>query len=67
MVTVRRNCDTQDCEKDGSTIVADYPNDTVVRVIKGSNVRGQRFTWVKVVIKASSQTVWVASAKVKCN
>ena len=66
MVTVRRNCDTQDCDNDMKTIVGDYPNNTPVRVVKGSNVRGARFTWVKIVMTGSGQTAWVASAKIKC-
>ena len=64
---MRKNCDTRDCESDADTKLGDYPNNTAVRVIKGSGIRGERFVWVKVVIKDSGQTVWVASAKVKCN
>jgi hypothetical protein len=67
MVRVRANCDTQDCDNDASTIAGEYPDSTPVRVIKGSSVRGERFTWVKVVITSSGQTVWVASSKIKCS
>ncbi len=66
-VTVRRNCDTRDCDNDADTKIDDYPNKTPVRVIKGSGINKGGFTWVKVVITSSGQTVWVASAKVKCN
>ncbi|HEY0321583.1 MAG TPA: hypothetical protein VGC66_11540 [Pyrinomonadaceae bacterium] len=65
-VRVRMNCDTQDCDTDASTIVGEYPNNTPVHVIKGTSVRGVQFTWVRVVITSSGQTVWVAESKIKC-
>ncbi|HEY0406946.1 MAG TPA: hypothetical protein VGC89_14530 [Pyrinomonadaceae bacterium] len=65
-VKVRMNCDTKDCESDDSTIVGEYPDRTRVQVIKGSNVKGKRFTWVKVIIVEEKRAVWVASAKIKC-
>lgn len=65
-VRVRTNCDTQDCDNDKSTIAGEYPDNTPVSLIKGGSVRGERFTWVKVVIKESGQMVWVASSKIKC-
>jgi hypothetical protein len=66
-VRVRTDCDTQDCDSDSSTISGEYPDNTPIRVIKGANVRGARFTWVKVIIIDSGQTVWVASTKIKCS
>jgi hypothetical protein len=66
MVRVRSNCDTRDCDNDASTIAGEYPDSTPVRVIKGSAVRGVNFTWVKVVIVSSGQSVWVATSKIKC-
>ena len=66
MVRVRVNCDTQDCETDANTIAGEYVSGTPVTVIKGSGLRGERFIWVKVIIKESGETVWVASSKVKC-
>jgi hypothetical protein len=66
-IRVRTSCDTQDCDNDSNTIAGEYPNDTPVRVIKGANVSGARFTWVKVIIIDSGETVWVASTKIKCN
>jgi hypothetical protein len=65
-VRVRTDCDTQDCDNDSNTIAGEYADDTPVRVVKGANVRGARFTWVKVIIIDSGQTVWVASTKIKC-
>ncbi|HKS29975.1 MAG TPA: hypothetical protein VJS44_19290 [Pyrinomonadaceae bacterium] len=66
-VRVRVDCDTRDCDNDSSTISGEYPDDTPVRVVKGANVRGARFTWVKVVVIDSGETVWVASTKIKCS
>lgn len=66
VVRVRMNCDTQDCDNDSSTIAGEYPDNTPVRVIKGSSVRGAQFTWLKVVITGSGKMVWVASSKIKC-
>lgn len=65
-VRVRLNCDTQDCDSDESTIAGEYPDETPINVVKGSSVKGKRFTWVKVVILQSKRTVWVASTKIKC-
>jgi len=65
-VRVRAGCDTRDCDNDSSTISGEYPDDTAVRVVKGANVRGARFTWVKVIIVDSGEAVWVASTKIKC-
>lgn len=67
VVRVRADCDTRDCDNDSSTIAGEYPDNTPVSVVRGSNVRGARFTWVEVVIKSSGQAVWVASTKIKCN
>lgn len=67
MVRVRANCDTQDCDTDASTIVGEYPDNTPIRIIQGSQVRGQNFTWIKVVIISSGRVVWVASSKTKCS
>lgn len=66
MVNVRMNCDTRDCDSDSSTLAGEYANNTPVRVITGASVRGVRFTWMKVIITGSGQTVWVASTKIKC-
>lgn len=66
VIRVRENCDTQNCESDASTIAGEYPDNTAIRVIKGSNVQTARFTWVKVIIAGSGRTVWVASSKIKC-
>jgi hypothetical protein len=66
-VRVREDCDTQDCDNDSDTIAGEYPDETAVRVVKGANVRGARFTWVKVIIIESGRTVWVASTKIKCD
>ena len=66
-VRVRADCDTQDCDNDSSTIVGEYPDDTAVRVVKGANVQGARFTWVKVIIIDSGEAYWVASTKIKCD
>lgn len=65
-VRVRLNCDTQDCDTDESTIAGEYPDETPISIIRGSSVRGKRFTWVKVVILQTKRTVWVASTKIKC-
>lgn len=67
VVRVRVNCDTQDCDTDASTIAGEYPDNTPIRVVKGTSVRGARFMWVKVVITGSGRVVWVASSKIKCN
>lgn len=67
VVRVRMNCDTQDCDNDSGTIAGEYPDNTPVRVVKGSSVRGAQFTWMKVVITGSERTVWVASSKIKCS
>jgi hypothetical protein len=66
VVRVRMNCDTQDCDNDSNTIAGEYPDNTPIRVIKGTSVRGAQFTWIKVVITGSGRTVWVASSKIKC-
>lgn len=66
-VRVRVDCDTRNCDNDSSTIADEYPDNTAVRVVKGANVRGTRFTWVKVIIIDSGATFWVASTKIKCN
>jgi hypothetical protein len=66
-VRVRVDCDTRDCDNDSSTISGEYPDNTPVRVVKGANVRGTRFTWAKVIVIDSGETVWVASTKIKCN
>jgi hypothetical protein len=65
-VRVRTGCDTQDCDNDSSTVAGEYPNDTAVRVVKGAKIQGARFTWVKVIIIDSGESVWVASTKIKC-
>jgi hypothetical protein len=65
-VITRADCDTKDCESDTSTIGDEYPDQTRVRVIKGSRVKGKRFTWVKVLLVEKKLTVWVAASKIKC-
>ena len=65
VVRVRVNCDSRNCDNDVSTIAGEYPDNTPIRV-SGDSVLGSRFTWVKVVITSSGQTVWVASSKIKC-
>lgn len=66
VINVREDCDTKNCEADASTIAGEYPDNTPVHVFKGNDVRGVRFTWVKVEIVGSGRIVWVASTKVKC-
>ena len=66
VVNVREYCDTRNCELDASTIAGEYPDNTDIRVVSGSNVQTARFTWVKVVVTATGRTVWVASTKIKC-
>lgn len=65
-VITRSDCDIKDCESDSSTIGDEYPDKTPIRVFKGSNVKGKRFTWVKVFLLESKATVWVAASKVRC-
>ncbi len=67
MVRVRANCDTQDCDTDASTIVGEYPDNTPIRIVSGTAVRGKSFTWIKVIILGSGRAVWVASSKTKCS
>jgi hypothetical protein len=66
VVNVRDNCDTRNCEMDASTVAGEYPDNTPISVIRGSDVQTTRFTWVKVIITSSGRTVWVASSKIKC-
>ena len=65
-VVTRSDCDTKDCEADASTKGSEYPDDTPVLVVKGSGVKGKRFTWVKVLLVEQRQTVWVAATKIRC-
>ncbi len=65
-VITRSDCDKKDCESDESTMGPEYPDKTRVRIIKGSNVKGKRFTWVKVFLVGEKLTVWVAASKIKC-
>ena len=67
VVNVRVDCDTRNCEMDASTIAGEYPDNTPIRVVRGSNVQTARYTWVKVVIAGTGRTVWVASSKIKCS
>lgn len=66
VVNVRENCETRNCELDESTKTGEYPDNTAIRVIKGSNVQTAHFTWVKVIISGSGRIVWVAASKIKC-
>lgn len=65
-VNVRSNCDVRPCGYDESTIIGEYPNNTPVQVSNNSGKSSGRFTWVRVVLISSGQTVWVASNKVRC-
>jgi hypothetical protein len=65
-VITRSDCDKKDCELDQSTKGKEYPDKTRVQVIKGSNVKGKRFIWVKVFLVVDKVTVWVATSKIKC-
>lgn len=65
-VITRSDCDKKDCESDMSTMGDEYPDRTRVQVIKGSNVQGKRFRWVKVFLIEEKLTVWVAASKIKC-
>jgi hypothetical protein len=65
-VITRADCDSKDCEADASTMGSEYPDKTRVQVVKGSNVKGKRFTWVKVIIISEKRAVWVASTKIRC-
>lgn len=67
VVTVRRDCDTRNCEVYADTKLDTYPDHTPVRVIEGSDVRTTNFIWRKVIITGSGRTVWVASTKIKCS
>jgi hypothetical protein len=66
VIRVRMNCDTQNCDNDVSTIAGEYPDNTPIKVVKGVSVQGSRFTWMKIILTSSGQTVWVASSKIKC-
>jgi uncharacterized membrane protein len=65
-VVTRSDCDTKDCDSDMDTKGDEYPDKTRVQVIKGSNVKGKRFTWVKVFLVKERLTVWVAASKIRC-
>jgi hypothetical protein len=65
-VTTRSDCDTKDCDSDSSTKGLEYADRTRVQVIKGSDVKRKKYTWVKVFLVEKNLTVWVAKNKIKC-
>lgn len=66
-VNIRTDCDSRSCDTDPSTIVKEYPNNTLVRVNREVKVRARKgFYWTKIVIVESGEAWWVASSKIRC-
>jgi hypothetical protein len=66
-VNVRANCDTRSCLRDSSTIVAAYPNNTLVVIPQSPrSVTAGRFTWIEVILVSNARTVWISSSKIRC-
>ena len=66
-VNIRTDCDTRSCDLDASTLVKEYPNNTLVRVNREVTVKSRKnFYWTKIVIVENGETWWVASSKIRC-
>jgi serine/threonine protein kinase len=67
-VNVRANCDKKSCDQDPSTILKEYPNNTMVRVNREVKVKARKdFYWTQIVIVESGEIAWAASSKIRCN
>jgi hypothetical protein len=67
-VNIRADCDRKSCDLDESTILKEYPNNTLIRVNREITVKSRRnFNWTQIVIIESGEVAWVASSKYRCN
>jgi serine/threonine protein kinase len=67
-VNVRSDCDKRSCDLDASTILREYPNNTLIRVNREIQVKARKdFYWTQIVIIKTGEAVWVASSKIRCN